>query len=210
MKPSVPSFIFSCIYAEFTLFVLATPEYGIARVSTLVAGASFYDAPKLSWHTPALVFGCLALFPLIVVDGERAARALATAPKQNAAQFYYPHWLMLPFVAFVISPFLLPAITKAIGPYAGVVLYPLWPVAGLSVLAFNTAAAQIDAHNQGRKVRLHLLNALYLSGGFLGVVAARRLFRDSPVLDELLEGFPSWMPYLMAIHYGSRFYPGLF
>lgn len=210
MKSSPITFNFAFFYALISLWMFAAPQMTQVGVAAKITAASSSDIPAPSRYEVILLLASLALVPLLMVEAYRATRALATIPEMNAAQFYYPHWLMLPYAAFVISPFLLPAITKAIGPYAGAILYPLWPIAGLSVLAFNTAAAQVDAQNQGRQVRVQLLNALYLSGGFLGVVTARRLFRGSPVLDEFPEAFPSWMLYLMAILYGSRFYPGPF
>ena len=210
MKHSPITFNFAFFYALMCLCMFAAPQMTQVGVAAKISAASASDIPPASRYEAILLLASLAFVPLLMVEAHRATCALVAISDGNAAPFYYPHWLMLPYLAFVISPFLLPATTKAISPFAGASLYPLWPVAGLSVVAFNTAAAQIDAHNQGRQVRVQLLDALYLSGGFLGVVAARRLFRGSPVLDEFPEGFPSWMLYLMAILYGSRFFPGPF
>ncbi len=201
---------FSIVYAICGTALVAAPEFMIERVSVTLASFGTQTIRDVTRREAILMLVAMSLAPLLFVEAARCAKALARYPKRNKEQLYYPHWLMLPWVACVLSPFFMAPLEKDYGPFAGAILYVLVPVGSLSCAAFNSAASLVDSHNAKREAGVWFLKALYMSGGILGVVAARRIFHGSPAVKDFPTGPPTWLPSFIALLLLSKFYPGLF
>ncbi len=140
-----------------------------------------------------------ALLPLLIHSAWRASRALlplSPRPGWDWLAVPIPIWMNVGIA--LVMPAWLPPLTAAFGPFAEFVGFVFFICANMSALAFVTAAAQVDAENQGQTPHTLLWHVFHQLGGAPGTRLARRLFPESEACQEMAETMPQGVMLLAA------------